>query len=84
MQIRKFANIYSYTSTLSNTSKGNFFEIFTYNMFKYDSRLNHSLQEIWLQRDIPKEILPKLKLPHTDKGIDILRKSMANIIRIPN
>jgi len=67
-----FDEIYGYTSKLTPKNKGDFFEEFTYHLFKLDPRLNGNLNSIWLYSNIPQKILTELKLPSKDKGIDLL------------
>jgi len=70
--LTKFDEIYSITKKLTVKEKGDLFEIFVFHLFKLDPRLNGSLQDIWLYKDIPIYIIKKLQLPQKDKGIDAL------------
>jgi superfamily II DNA or RNA helicase len=72
MQINKFNDIYAITEELEKKEKGDLFETFTYNLFKYDPRLNNNLKNIWMYKDIPNKILKLLNLPTKDKGIDLI------------
>ena len=72
--LNKFSDIYAITANQTKKEKGDLFELFTYYLFKHDPRLNHNLQKIWLYKDVPKKVLEYLKLPDTDKGIDLITK----------
>lgn len=73
-KLNNFGEIYKITSKLDKKEKGDLFELFTFNLFKLDPRLNINLDKIWLYADIPKSILERLGLPSKDKGIDLLAK----------
>jgi predicted helicase len=70
--IKKFDDIYNVTENLSANKKGELFEHITYYLFKLDPRLNNNLQNIWLYKDIPNNVMKELKFPTKDKGIDLL------------
>lgn len=70
----KFEDIYTYTKTLTKLEKGTLFEHFTYYLFQYDPMLSANLENIWMYSQVPPNILRDLKLPKTDKGIDLIAK----------
>jgi superfamily II DNA or RNA helicase len=73
-KINKFDDIYVQTKNLTKKQKGDFFEEFTYYMFKSDPKRNNGLENIWLYSDVPRKIIKELCLPTKDKGIDLLAK----------
>src|SRR5579872_4751419 len=70
--LQSFNDLYLVTNNMNSKSKGDLFELFTYYLFKLDPRLNAGLQNIWLYKNIPEDILLELNLPTKDKGIDLL------------
>jgi predicted helicase len=48
------------------------FELITYYIFKLGPRLNNNIQDIWMYKDMPNNILKELELPKNNKGTDIL------------
>jgi superfamily II DNA or RNA helicase len=73
-KISKFNDVYSQTKNLTKKQKGDFFEEFTYHLFKSDPKINNGLENIWLYSDVPRKIIKELCLPTKDKGIDLLAK----------
>ncbi len=73
-KINIFNDIYARTKSLTNKQKGDFFEEFTYYLFRLDPRINNGLENIWLYSDVPSKIIKELNLPTKDKGIDLLAK----------
>lgn len=71
-KVNKFEGLYKVFKNLSSKQKGDFFEYFTFYMFKLDPRLNNDIQNIWMYKDIPDKIKKELKLPVKDMGIDLL------------
>ena len=71
-----FDDVHEYVLNMNmvTTSKGNFFEEITYNLFLLDPilKINIGIDEIFYWRNIPLYILEELKYPAKDKGIDIL------------
>jgi hypothetical protein len=72
--LESFDDIYDVTKNMDAKEKGDLFEIVTFYLFKLSPLLNCKLQDIWMYKDIPSEIMKTLKLPKRDKGIDILAK----------
>ncbi len=55
-----------------NKLKGDLFEYLTYYLLKYHNEFKNRFKEVYLYNDIPSDIITKLKLPQTDKGIDLI------------
>ena len=66
--------IYTLTSRILIKKQKRPFEIITYYLFKLCPTLNNNLENIWLYKDIPNDVLKLLELPNKDKGIDLLAK----------
>ncbi|AYV79115.1 MAG: superfamily II helicase [Faunusvirus sp.] len=72
--VTTFNDLYEITKDMNNKDKGDLFELITYYLFKSSPQLMNGLQEIWMYRDIPSDIMKYLDLPSKDKGIDLLAK----------
>ena len=70
--VNDFDKIYEITSTMTKREKGDYFEKYVYDLFLNHPELSIDLEKIWLYRDVPQQIIKKLKLPKRDKGIDLL------------
>jgi hypothetical protein len=69
-----FRDFYHIIKDYSKKEKGDVFENMTYFLFKLCPTLNNDLENIWLYKDIPANIMENLNLPNRDKGIDLLAK----------
>jgi superfamily II DNA or RNA helicase len=60
---------------LSEKQKGDFFEAFTKAFLILDPEYATKLKHVWLLGEVPHSIAKKLKLPSTDKGIDLVAET---------
>jgi superfamily II DNA or RNA helicase len=61
---------------LSEKQKGDFFEQFTKAFLILDPEYATKLRNVWLLSEVPQSVSEKLKLPSTDKGIDLVAETM--------
>jgi superfamily II DNA or RNA helicase len=60
---------------LSEKQKGDFFEEFTKAFLLLDPEYATKLRHVWLLSEVPQSVSEKLKLPSTDKGIDLVAET---------
>jgi superfamily II DNA or RNA helicase len=75
-KMKTFNDVYDLTKSLSNKEKGDIFEKLTYYVFLLHPNYKNITKEIWLYNDIPGGITIQFNLPFTDKGIDLLLKTV--------
>jgi predicted helicase len=73
-QCMVFDDLYDITQKMDKKEKGDLFELIAYYLFKLCPTQNGELEDIWMYKNIPIQILKELKLPTKDKGIDLLAK----------
>jgi hypothetical protein len=69
IDILEYENISSFLENIPNYF---LFEVFAKIFLLYDEKLAHKVKSIYLYKEIPNDIVKKLDLSLTDKGIDLL------------
>ena len=67
--------VFTRLEPLSEKQKGDFFEEFTKAYLILDPEYATKLRHVWLLSEVPQSVSEKLKLPSTDKGIDLVAET---------
>ena len=67
--------VFTRLEPLSEKQKGDFFEEFTKAYLILDPEYATKLRHVWLLSEVPQSVSAKLKLPSTDKGIDLVAET---------
>ena len=70
-----WADIQGKLRDLSEKQKGDLFEQLVKAYFLLEPEYASKLKRVWLHREVPHSLLEKLKLPHTDQGIDLVAET---------
>jgi hypothetical protein len=73
--ILKYKSISSFLKHIQNYY---IFEVYAKYFLLYDEKLISIIKKVYLYKEIPKELLEKLELSSTDKGIDLIIETFEN------
>ncbi len=71
-KLKSFNDIYEYTNTLKNKTKGDIFEIITKYVFLLHPQYRLNTKNIWLYEEVPVHLLQRFNIPLNDMGIDLI------------